>query len=577
MSVIDEVRRTIDARPDHVAIQTPEAMLSYGDVGRLADRLADLLESGVPPGGFVGVEGTRRAGSVVGMLAALWAGRPFVTLDPRDNAASNRAKVSALAVDRWLTSVAGPDVVDLSSVPPEWRSTGPAAPPPRELLKGGAADLGYAIYTSGSTGEPKCVLVPAAPLVPVIADHVRRLEVGPDSRTLQFARLTFDGCITEILWTLTAGARLVVLDESWLAPGPVLAATLEHFGITHLKTTPYALTATRPTSGMVLRHVVNGGGTCRPAVVAAWSAVATFHNAYGTTETTICNLLSDGLTPAACRDGVPLGEVVGDCTVALAPIGRGAAEGDADLERGELVVTGRSVAAGYLTAEGLAPFQDVAGRAAYHTGDVVERRGGALYFVERVDRQVKVRGFRIDPGEVEAAACRLGTVTEAVVTAESHDSDGTAEALICYYLGDADPRDLRRHLVAVLDPYKVPSVLIRLDRLPYTPNGKVDRDALRAGRATGPTAESRPAEIQPAEMGGAGKAERQVLDVVRRLTGFPDVSLEDNFFDIGGDSASTVVLVEALKRLGWTGAGVRDVLRADTLGELVARVPVPEG
>jgi acyl-CoA synthetase (AMP-forming)/AMP-acid ligase II len=511
-AVLAAVRDAVARFPDADALRTADSAVTYREFGARVEDLAGRLG----PGGFVGIDGTRGPGAVVAMVAAWAAGRPFVVLDPRDSEASNRAKLDLLGV---RVVVRDGDPVEV----------GPGRPGPA------VEDLAYAIRTSGSTGEPKCVLVRAAPLAAVVRDHVERLEVGPGCATLQFARLTFDGCITEIFWTLTSGATLVVLDETRLAPGAALAGTLERFGVTHLKTTPFALSATEPTPAMRLRHVVNGGGACRPAVLRRWAAAAAFHNAYGLTETTVCNLITPPLDPAAHRDAVPLGEPVGDCGLHLR-------------EDGELVVTGASVAAGYLTPDGLRSFGTE-----YRTGDVVARRGGELYYVERLDRQVKVRGYRLDPGEVEAAVCRLERVSDAVVVAEAHEGSATAEkdALVCYYRGDAGPREVREHLEGLLDPYKVPSVFERVDAFPHTPNGKVDRDALAARR------HARAAAGTP-----------DLLHLARTLTGVGDVGLDDNFFDVGGDSASAVVLVSKMKEWGWVDAGVRDVLRAESLREL---------
>jgi amino acid adenylation domain-containing protein len=545
MSIVEQFEHAVRECPDGDAVATAAATISYRELGEATQELAKELDTRLAPGEFVGIEARREPGAIVAMIAAMRAGRPFVFVDSRDSARSNAEKVGLVGV-RLLARSRVDGGVDLTDVPADWR----ADHVPGDRTPHGLSDVCYAIQTSGSTGEPKCVLVRTAALAAVISDHVTRLSVGPRSRTLQFARLTFDGCVTEILWTLTAGACLVMVDEPHLAPGAQLRDTLERHGVTHVKTTPFALTATDPTGAMRLAHVVNGGGTCRPAVVAKWSAAAAFHNAYGTTETTVCNLLSDALEPEDCHDGVPLGDLVGDCDYHLREVDD-APSGAA--RRGEIVITGHSVGAGYLTERGVTPFEP---DGEYRTGDVAEYRDGRLYFVERLDRQVKVRGYRLDPGEVENAVCRLDSVVEAVVTVESHDGSRTAEqdALVCYYQGDADPRTVRRHLQDGLDPYKIPSVLRRVDALPYTPNGKVDRDALQASRR--------------ARANGAASVEARVLDVVRDLTGVEDAAPEDNFFDLGGDSSSALVLVRKMRELGWVDAGVRDVLRADDLRTL---------
>lgn len=553
-TVVDRIDEAIRRFPDAAAVRNAERALTYRDFGGLVDDFARLVSARTGPGEFVGISSHRDIGAAVAIVGALKARRPFVVIDGRDSAASNRAKVSLLGL-RTVADTTSPDgEVTLGDVPEQWL---PADSPARSPLPD---DVGYAIHTSGSTGRPKCVLVRADPLAGVVQDHVDRLEVGPGSRTLQFARLTFDGCLTEILWTLTAGACLVVLDEPRLTPGTILAETLEEFGITHLKTTPFALTVTEPTPGMQLRHVINGGGPCRPSVIRTWSAASAFHNAYGLTETTVCNLLSDPLAPESHRHAVPLGTIVGECAYRLRPVqGEEAVAG-----RGELVITGESVALGYLTEEGLSPFGEPGAEPAYATGDIVEERDGALYFVERVDRQVKVRGYRLDPGEIENAVCRLDGVLDAVVVAEAHNGlrDGDPDVLVCYYRGDGDPRLLRKSLETALDPYKIPSVFERVEIFPHTPNGKIDRDALGASRRE---------HLTPPTTPEAG-ADQRILHLVRNLTGVEDVRLEDNFFEVGGDSATAVVLVTQMRGLGWVDAGVRDVLRAENLRVLAEQL-----
>ncbi|HEY5832846.1 non-ribosomal peptide synthetase [Streptomyces sp.] len=573
MSVLDGIDRAVREYPDSDALQTADRTISYREFGELVDDFARRLEARTSPGEFVGIQGSRGMGAVVAMVGAVKARRPFVIIDSRDSASSNSDKVRLLGVRLLARASAGDGPVHLAEVPAEWCHADRPPADQDQPLPGfpfAEGEICYAIHTSGSTGEPKCVLVRTAPLASVIQDHVDRLSVGPGCTTLQFARLTFDGCITEIFWTLTAAARLVVLDEAHLAPGAVLQSTLERFGITHLKTTPFALTMTEPTGAMRLEHVINGGGACRLSTIQKWSAVASFHNAYGLTETTVCNLLSGALDPSDCRESVPLGELVGDCGYYIrdaddadaADDVTGTAVAEGAVRRGELVITGNSVAAGYLTEHGVQPFGRTGAASAYRTGDVVELRDGQLHFVERLDRQVKVRGYRLDPGEIENAVCRLDSVRDAVVVAEAHDGADASDldALVCYYQSDLDPRSVRRHLESILDPYKIPSVLTRIDVFPYTPNGKVDRDALQTSRRA-PGAQDEPASPS-----------LQVLHLVRSLTGISDAELDDNFFDVGGDSASAVVLVNKLKELGWADVGVRDVLKAENLRVLADRL-----
>lgn len=550
----EAVDTMVALHPDQPALECKAGSLSYRQMGEAVAALAAELEREVIPDGFVAIEAQRSPVAVIGMLAALRTRRPFVVIDPRDGDEANRRKVALMSLTRIVRekTTLRPRLTEL---PASWGRVEDATP--RADLGRWAGNVAYAIHTSGSTGEPKCVLVGRGGLGAVIEDHVRKLDVGPQSRTLQFARLTFDGCLTEIFWTICGGGTLVMVDETALAPGAVLQETLERLSITHLKTTPFALTSTAPTDQMRLRHVINGGGACRRGNVERWSRYAVFHNAYGCTETTICNLLSGELSAASCVDGIPLGQPVGLTQVDIVPD-----RSVPDDTRGELVITGPAVGIGYLQDDGVDVFLGPMGEALYRTGDLVERRGNALYYVERIDRQMKVRGYRIDPGEVEDVVCRFDGVEEAVVLAESHtdpaDTDG-ADALVCYVQGTVDTRDLRAHLEARLAPYKVPSIFKHVDAMPYTANGKVDRAALYALRmASGPTITTTPHDA--------------ILALVAQLTGTEDVTRGDNFFDVGGDSASSLVLLQKLKELGWVTAGVRDVIRAPDLGALIDSV-----
>jgi len=566
-SVLDAVERAVRECPERSAIETEGERICYLDFRLEFRDFATRLEALTAPGEFIGIMANRTAASIIAMVGALAAGRPFVFIDPRDNESSNRLKVSSLGLRAIAGDPSSPRTPVLAEIPAEWRAeTRGHRVSPGGDLTARHGRIGYAIHTSGSTGEPKCVLVRADPLAPMIRDHVRRLDLSPRSRTLQFARLTFDGCITEILWTLAAGACLVIPRQERVSPGPMLQETLEDLQVTHLKTTPFALTVTQPTRAMSLEHVINGGGACRPSVVRKWSSVTAFHNAYGTTETTVCNFLSGRLDPSDCAESVPLGDLVGDCGYQIVPLPPDAREDltDPRASRGELVITGESVAVGYLTTDGVQLFTDGLASRTYRTGDIVEHRDGRVFFVDRLDRQLKVRGYRLDPGEIEAAACRLPGVMDAVVVAESHEdgpgAEDPADALVCYYQGDMAPRQLRSHLDAVIDPYKVPSLIQQVERLPYTKNGKVDREALRTVRSSSAAAFP------------VGSPEEQVLHLVRRLTGVSDAGLDENFFNIGGDSASTLVLVSKLKELGWMDAGVRDVLRAESLQDLISEL-----
>lgn len=552
------LQSAIGKHADRSAIQTPEGVTSYNEFGCLVEEIVLQLQESTQQGEFIAIKAERNHYSIAALVAAIIANRPFIFLDSRD-VSTQAKKVDLLGIRLIAEKHPSRERLRLSPFAQvSQESNSIVIDTSRDARK-----IAYAITTSGSTGEPKCVLVAADPLAHVVADHVEKLSIGPESRTLQFARLTFDGAITEILWTLVAGACLVIRKEEDIAPGYSLRKTLETESITHLKTTPFALAATRPTEKMLLEHVINGGGPCRPSTVKSWSPFTSFHNAYGLTETTICNFLSGALSSNDCELGVPLGEYVGAGGFEVSPLTP--KEGST---RGELIITGDAVAIGYLTESGVDYFRNTEDKPEFRTGDIVQFLDDRLVYVERKDRQLKIRGFRIDPGEIENTACQIDGVIESIAIHEK-EKDGIEDKLSLYFQGNADTRDVRSHLQQFLEEYKVPSSITSIPSIPYNGNGKVDKDAMSKMRRE---LASSVEQNSPCSDSNSSNA---ILGAVRNLTGVMDVVPEDNFFDLGGDSASSLVLVSELRKLGWHEAGVRDVLRAPDLKTLIDKVDSP--
>jgi len=561
--IIEKIDEFSVAFPELIAIETEDKKINYGQLKAYSTQIAKEIELMTLSNEFVAIEGLKELETIVAMVAVLRAQRPFIVIDPRDSDISNSVKIDRLKINVYLSNSYDVDLVHIGPPPKKWINSAKYFYSPNKKLINVDKILGYAIYTSGTTGEPKCVIVPIEPLHYVIRDHVKKLNMNTTCKTLQFARLTFDGCLTEIFWTLTAGACLVVVNENSLIPGEILQATLQKYKITHLKTTPFALTVTTPTKKMCLEHVINGGGNCRLAMIEKWSKFAFFHNAYGTTETTVCNFLTDTLTINNCKKGIPLGKTVGSCGYKI--------KSNAEINnssnkrfKGELIITGNSVALGYLTLDKLVKFQGESGEKSYATGDIVELFNSQIYFMERNDRQVKVRGFRIDPGEVENAICKIQNVIESVVLKEEH-LHKSSERLICFYMGTIEPRELRTKLESNLDSYKLPSIFKKVDYLPYTKNGKVDKGVLM---------------VQNASLSATKKKydiSETILDFVRELTGIKDATYEDNFIALGGDSLSVLALVENIRQLGWKNIGIRDVLQSKNIQSLVEGLSPKKG
>ncbi|MFL5539647.1 MAG: amino acid adenylation domain-containing protein, partial [Longimicrobiaceae bacterium] len=487
--------RQVERAPGATAVVFGDETLSYAELNARANRLAhDLRSRGVGPEVRVALCVERGPGMVAAVLAVLKAGGAYVPLDPaypRDRLAymlADSAPAVVLtqgAVAQALAGVlgglgGGVPVLELDAAAPAWasqRETNPA--------RGGLAPEhpAYVIYTSGSTGRPKGVLVPHRGLCNVAAAQQRAFGVGPDDRVLQFASLSFDAAAFELVMALASGAALCVAPRDELLPGPGLLALLRAHAVTTVTLPPSALAALPAEELPALRTITVAGEALPAELVERWGARHRLWNLYGPTEATIWSTAAECADPARKPDiGVPIANVracVLDAALAPLPVG----------VPGELYVGGAGVARGYLGRPGLTaerfvpdPFSGVPGARLYRTGDRVRWRtgmtSGVLEYLGRLDFQVKVRGYRIEPGEIEARLAEHPAVREAVVLARE-DEPGE-KRLVAYVVGDqtAGAEVLRAHLGETLPEYMVPAAYVHLDALPLTPNGKLDRKAL---------------------------------------------------------------------------------------------------
>ncbi|HXM54157.1 MAG TPA: non-ribosomal peptide synthetase [Candidatus Dormibacteraeota bacterium] len=542
-----QVRRT----PDAIAVEYEGQRLTYAELNARANGVARYLrERGVGPEVLVALALERSPDALVALLGVLKAGGAYVPVDPRYPAARRSFMLqdsgAAIVLDgdgswpRDLTGPANPDV--------------PVHPD----------NLAYVIYTSGSTGRPKGVAIPHRGLCNLADDQIARWGCGPGSRVMQFASLSFDACFTEIAVALLSGATLCMAPQERLMPGVELHRTLRRLRVTALKTPPSVLANTPAHDLPDLGLVVNGGGPCHPDLMARWSHGRTFLNAYGATECSVC---SSTTAPLRAGDRIALGEPV-----------RGAALRVLDPEalepapRGELFIAGAGVGRGYwgrpdLTAERYLPdpFGEQGARM-YRTGDVVRLAGGQLEYVGRVDHQVKVRGFRVELGEVERAMVAHPAVLEAVAGVSGADGEERLVAhLVLDESGTTGVGGLRAFLAERLPDHMVPAVYVLLDRLPLMPNGKVDRARLPAPRAERPALES-------AYVEAATPLQRLVAGIWSETLGVEQVGVNDNFFDLGGDSLRAATVIQRVREATGSDVSLLALLLGPTVAELAASV-----
>jgi amino acid adenylation domain-containing protein len=438
----------------------------------------------------------------------------------------------------------------------------------------------YVIFTSGSTGRPKGVAVPHAALAAYAGSSVERFSLTAADRVLQFASVAFDTAGEEIYPTLIAGAALVLRDEA-MAASPMAfldACDRQRLSVVDLPTAYWdELTARMAADGLRapagLRLMIIGGEKAIAERAVQWAVAAPrvrLLNTYGPTETTIVATEFDVRDAADLAD-VPIGRPVPGAEVFVLdrnqqPVPLGVA--------GELYIGGCGLARGYvgepaMTAERFVPhpFCRVPGARLYRSGDLVRLAPeGTLEFLGRVDEQVKLRGFRIEPGEIESVLASSPLVGQAVVMLrEDRPGDRRLVGYVVPAPGAAPTgAELRRYLKDRLPEYMVPAAIVALDALPVTSNGKVDRRALPAPDGDRQTEQS---FVAP-----RSDAEQRVAATWCEVLALRDVSATDNFFDLGGHSMSAMKVASRLSLAFDVEIPVRLLFATRTLSELAARV-----
>ncbi|MFI1332888.1 amino acid adenylation domain-containing protein [Streptomyces sp. NPDC020845] len=541
------------ADPSRTALSDGVAEVGYGELDARVNALAaTLVRRGITRGEIVALVFDRGMAFVVALLAVWRAGAAYLPLSPSHPEA-------------WLTGVArqaGVALVVGAPIPgfPYLDEVPEAAEPVED--RNAPEDLAYVIATSGSTGTPKLVMIEHGGLVNLV--HAQREYLGgvpARSRVLQFPHPAFDAALFDVLMALPNGARLEVLGGPHLSGDP-LAGVLTGRHITHAVLPAAVVRTLRPGRFPELDVLMSIGDVCLPETARQWGAHHRFVNGYGPTETTICATLHASVGAEQTR--VPIGRPIAGCHVVILdeernPVPPGAV--------GEICIGGLGVGRGYLgqpelTAERFIP--DPAGGRLYRSGDLGRTLAdGSIEFLGRVDDQVKVRGARVELGQVEGALAALPGVRDALAVLDRRGEPRLLGYVIADTDADTDAEELRASLASTLPAYVVPDEVVLVDRWPLTISGKVDRAALpRPGRATRETDAPR------------DETEAEVVRIAAELLGAERVGVHDDLFDLGGDSLFATQLVARLRsRLG-VEVALRTVLECGTAAGIAAGIGV---
>jgi amino acid adenylation domain-containing protein len=574
-SVVTLFENIVRENPDDIALVQGDSELTYGELNRRANRLAHRLRlAGVTLETLVPCCLPRSIEMIVAFLAVLKTGAAYMPIDPtypeaRRNLMLDDAGRGVVLTNSWLApSFQSAEPTRIVTAEDEPAAVSDREENPQPVA--GPTNLAYVMYTSGSTGRPKGVMVEHRGIVRLVRD-TNYCRFGPNETFLQFAPPSFDASTFEIWGALLNGGRLVLMPQETSSLEDLLRA-VRQYGVTTLWLTAglfHLMVDEYPGGLRSLRQLLAGGDVLsarHSRIFLEHAPETTLINGYGPTENTTftcCHIIRAG---DSIPESIPIGKPVSNTRVYILdqdmnPVRAG--------EIGELYAGGDGLARGYLNASEPNsskflndPFGDQPKQRMYRTGDLARwRSDGSIEYLGRLDDQVKILGHRIEPAEIESAILRQGQVKQACVVARIENG---SKRLVAYFVpvsSAVTPERLRDFIASQLPQHMVPAFFVSLPFLPLSQHGKVDRAALAeldVMSKSEPAAKSVP----------KSDLERTLTQLWQRILKVPEVGLDQNFFDLGGDSLLLVAVHSNLQKSLQTQIPVTDLFEFPTIRKL---------
>ena len=564
--------RRIEGKEEEGTRELAPLYITYRELNHKVSHLAHLLiKKGIKPDTIVGIMVERSIDMVIIIFGILKAGSAYLPIDPeypeeRIDFMLKDSGAQVLVVDDTTyascLSFAPKALLNLFeghhlNFPASQLPSFPASLP---------SSLAYVIYTSGTTGKPKGVMIENRSLVNFIKGITDIVPFEEKDRIFSLTTISFDIFSLETILPLTKGSRVIIGTEDQQVNAGLAAKVMEKEGITIFQATPSRLQLfiLDSKAGLTLRRLkyLLVGGEALPGVLLKELTKLTggkIYNVYGPTETTVWSTLKDVTRGNAINIGKPIANTY---VYILGPRGSLHPVGVA----GELCISGAGVARGYandpgLTREKFTANTFIGGERMYHTGDLARwLPEGEIEFLGRTDFQVKIRGFRIELGEIEFCLLKVGEVKEAVVLTQ--EKDGGNKYICAYFVSNSEYKisELREYLSMELPDYMIPSFFVRLEKIPLTPNGKVDRKALEV---LGKRLAQGTVYVPP-----RNEAESKMVDIWKEVLQLEKVGIHDNYFDLGGTSFEIIRINSKLKEIFQMDIPVVTMFRYPTVRSL---------
>ncbi|MDN3546955.1 non-ribosomal peptide synthetase [Mucilaginibacter aquaedulcis] len=565
-TVLDRVTEIAGESPEHIAFEYDGLLLTYQQLEREAENFARYLQHrGLKQGDRVGVIAIRSIRILSAIIGIMKAGGVYVPIDPD----YPLDRISFMLSDAEVNFIAGEEnILEEFNLPfinnreaVSYTGVGNFIKPVID-----PESLAYIIYTSGSTGNPKGVMLRHIGLLNLSIELAKGFLVNKNSKTLQFASLSFDASIAEIFACLHAGATVVMATKAKMLPGPDLISLLESTKITYVIIPPSILKALPYAELPLLETLIVAGEACQPELIAQWGKKRNFINAYGPTEYTVCaSLTLCDLDESPLHIGRPIGNTaIYILDENLMPLPPGIP--------GELFISGTGLSAGYINLAEINserfiadPFSKKAGAKMYRSGDMAKfLPDGNIYYIGRIDRQVKLRGFRIEPGEIEETLKKYPSVKQAVVQVQQ---DANRYQRLVAFITEEPVLDegvisLEEFLQDKLPVYLQPNSIVVLDEIPLTLNGKIDQKALLA-YAKGAVRKTNEYTAPRNEQ------ERILARIWQDVLGVEKAGIHHNFFKLGGDSILSIQIVSRARSAGLEFTP-KDLFENQTIASLAA-------